>query len=155
MKLYLVQHGEARARDVDPERPLTERGRADVERLAGFLARAGIRVTRVIHSGKRRAEQTATCLAGAVAPGLMAEAVDFLEPDGAPSAHDWDAEGGKGDLLVVGHLPYLGRLVSQRVIGDPAKPVVAFRPGSILCLELAEGEGWRVAWMIRPELLPA
>ena len=59
MKLYLVQHGEACAEDVDPERPLTAQGRADVERLAAFLQQAGIQVGRVIHSGKLRAEQTA------------------------------------------------------------------------------------------------
>ena len=63
MKLYLVQHGEAHAKNVDPERPLTERGHGDVARLAAFLSRAGVRVERVIHSGKLRAEQTAGVLA--------------------------------------------------------------------------------------------
>ena len=47
MKLYLVQHGEACAKDVDPQRPLTEQGRADVDRLARLLASAGVRVERV------------------------------------------------------------------------------------------------------------
>ena len=55
MKLYLVQHGEACAKDVDPERPLTDQGNADTDRLAAFLKQAGIQVERVIHSGKLRA----------------------------------------------------------------------------------------------------
>ena len=68
MKLYLAQHGEACTKDIDPERPLTDQGREDIERLAEFLARAGIEVARVIDSGKLRAAQTADLLAAAVAP---------------------------------------------------------------------------------------
>jgi phosphohistidine phosphatase SixA len=37
--LYLVQHGDAKSEAEDPERPLTERGRSDVARLAALLAR--------------------------------------------------------------------------------------------------------------------
>ena len=66
MKLYLVRHGKACARDVDPERPLTHQGREDIRRLAAFLERAGIRVERVIHGGKLRAVRTAARLAEAM-----------------------------------------------------------------------------------------
>ena len=66
MRLYLVQHGEALPKQVDPERPLSERGRSDVARVADFLKGAGIRVTRVAHSGKTRARQTAELLASFV-----------------------------------------------------------------------------------------
>jgi phosphohistidine phosphatase len=48
MKLYLVQHGEACAKQVDPDRLLTDQGREDIERLVAFLAQAGIEVGRVI-----------------------------------------------------------------------------------------------------------
>jgi len=34
MKLYLVQHGEANSKAEDPQRPLAERGRGDVARVA-------------------------------------------------------------------------------------------------------------------------
>ena len=152
MKRYLVQHGEACAKEVDPERPLTAQGRADVERLAGFLQRAGVRVPRVIHSGKLRARQTAEGLAGAVAPGIGPEEVGFLGPNDAVTAHDWRGE--DGDLLVVGHLPYLGRLVAWLVSGETEPPLTAFRPGSIVCLETVDDGAWRIAWMLRPELLP-
>ena len=51
MQLLLVQHGEACAKDVDPDRPLTDRGAADVDRLAAFLGDAGVRVGRVFVGG--------------------------------------------------------------------------------------------------------
>ena len=43
MKLYLMQHGDALQKDVDPDRPLSPRGRRDIEKIAAFLHRiAGI-----------------------------------------------------------------------------------------------------------------
>ena len=58
MKLYLVQHGAACAKEADPLRPLTEQGETDIARLAAFLKRAGVRASRVMHSGKLRAFET-------------------------------------------------------------------------------------------------
>ena len=85
MKLYLAQHGEACPKDIDPERPLTDQGREDIERLAEFLARAGIQVERVIDSGKLRAAQTADLLAAAVAPLVELETSDRINPNDDPS----------------------------------------------------------------------
>ena len=62
MKLYLMQHGEALREEEHPERPLTERGKEDVERVAAFLARAGIRVDQIRHSGKLRRRKRRTLL---------------------------------------------------------------------------------------------
>ena len=59
MKLYLQQHGEAVSKDLDPERPLTGQGTEDVQRIARALKAAGVEITRAIHSGKLRAQQTA------------------------------------------------------------------------------------------------
>jgi phosphohistidine phosphatase len=39
MWLYLVQHGQAKTEEEDPERPLTDRGAADVGRVAEVAAR--------------------------------------------------------------------------------------------------------------------
>jgi phosphohistidine phosphatase len=153
MKLYLAQHGEACAKDIDPERPLTEQGREDVERLAGFLARAGIEVERVIDSGKLRAAQTADLLAAAVAPLVELETSDCIDPNDDPGAFDWERATGGRDALVVGHLPFVARLVSLLVGADPDRSITAYRPGSVVCLELGSDGHWQINWMLRPELL--
>lgn len=153
MKLFLVQHGEAHAKDVDPDRPLTDRGKEDVDRLAVFLDKAGIRVERVIHSGKLRALETATRLAGAIAPGVEPESSGLINPNDNPRAFDWQSESWDMDTLIVGHLPFMARLVSHLVIGDENRPITAYQPGSMVCLELNEEARWLVDWMIRPELL--
>ncbi len=151
MKLYLVQHGEACAKEVDPERPLTEGGKTDVARLASFLGRAGVRVGRVVHSGKLRALQTAEQLAAVIAPGVAPEVGEHLNPNDDPKETDWQRE--SEDTLIVGHLPFMAKLVSYLVMGDEDRPITAYRPGTVVCLERTEDAGWQIGWMIRPELL--
>ena len=153
MQLYLVQHGEALSKDIDPDRALSEAGRKDVQRLASFLA-GKVRVERVLHSGKTRARQTAEVLAAVVAPDLKVEQFGGLSPNDPVEHFVQHVEEWGEDLLVVGHLPFMAKLVVRLTAGSEERSLVAYRPGSIVCLEMGEGTGWKVQWMIRPELLP-
>ncbi|MEN8107311.1 MAG: phosphohistidine phosphatase SixA [Pseudomonadota bacterium] len=153
MKLYLVQHGEAVDKTVDPERPLSEQGEQDVKAMADFLAAAGVRVERVWHSGKRRAEQTAGVLAKPVMKGGDIEAITGINPNDDVTAFAQDADVWEQDTLVVGHLPFMARLVAYLATGKANTATVAFRPGSIVCLEREGNGGWQILWMVRPELL--
>jgi len=153
MKIYLVQHGEACAKEVDPDRPLTDQGKADIERLAAFLKRAGIKVERVIHSGKLRAAQTAERLAHAIAAGVELESCTLINPNDNPKTFDWQSDSRGRDTLVVGHLPFMARLVSHLLIEDENRLITAWQPGSIVCLQREDAGSWRINWMIRPELL--
>ncbi|MDH3473057.1 MAG: phosphohistidine phosphatase SixA [Rhodospirillales bacterium] len=153
MKLYLVQHGEALPAEADSERPLSAAGRRDVEALARFLAARGLRIERIQHSGKTRARQTAEILAGALAPGLGTEARPGLAPKDPVEAFVAGLAEDTRDRLVVGHLPFMDRLVAHLVGGGEARGLVAYRPGAMVCLERAEDGAWRIAWMLRPELL--
>ena len=66
MRLYLVQHGQAKSKDQDPDRHLTENGQKEVESIAAFLQPLNIKIQALWHSGKARAAQTADILAGSV-----------------------------------------------------------------------------------------
>lgn len=153
MKLYLVQHGEACAKEIDPERPLTNRGQVDVKRMAGFLKQAGIKVDRVMHSGKLRAQQTAEQLAKAIAPEAELEISGLINPNDNPAAFDWQSESWDHDILIVSHLPFLAKLLSHLVSEDASQHITAYTPGSIVCLQHMDGARWQINWMIRPELL--
>lgn len=153
MKLYLVQHGDALSMEVDPVRRLSERGKADVGRLADFLARAGVSFSLVIHSGKKRAEQTAHLLAASISPSAKVELNHDITPLDDIDAFMRRIPVLKGDTLVVGHLPYMAKLVSYLVCGREEPHVVSFRPGTLVCLEQRENGGWAIALMIRPQLL--
>jgi phosphohistidine phosphatase len=153
MKLYLVQHGEALAGAVDPSRPLSEQGRQDVQAIAKFLQGAGIRVERVWHSGKLRADQTAQLLAKAVSPRIAPVTVNGINPDDPVAGFVSDADVWEQDTLVVGHLPFLARLVAWLTVGDAEREIVGFLPGSVTCLERRDADHWTILWMLRPELL--
>ena len=153
MKLYLVQHGEACSKEDNPERPLTEKGQIDIDRLAKFLKQSGVKVKRLIHSGKLRARQTAEHLASEIAPGVELEVSGLINPNDNPKAFDWQSDSWDEDMLVVGHLPFMAKLVSHLLIEDEKKIVTAFKPGSIVCLELDNDMQCQINWMIRPELL--
>jgi phosphohistidine phosphatase SixA len=53
MRLYLVQHGEAKSGAEDPERSLTIRGEEETRKISGTAKRLGIRPSRIYHSGKK------------------------------------------------------------------------------------------------------
>ena len=152
MELYLVQHGEAKSKAEDPQRPLTELGRDEVQRVAVFAAKAGLKVGQIRHSGKRRAEETASILAEHLSPAEGVLAVPGLAPmdDVRPIVQALQEE--TAPLMLVGHLPFMNRLAGLVVTGDPDRSVVRFRMGGIVCLEGA-GDDWAVKWMVTPELV--
>ncbi len=153
MKVYLVQHGEAVSKQENPDRPLSSQGTADVRRTAAYLARCGVRVDRVVHSGKLRARQTAELLAAEVADGVQPTATEGLAPKDPTDGLVSNLNTASRDLLVAGHQPFMGRCAAQLLTGDEEGIAVAFRPGSIVCLERGEADGWSLIWVLRPELV--
>jgi phosphohistidine phosphatase len=154
MQLYLVQHGDAVPEQLDPERPLSAVGRREVEAVARLLAGKGTRAVRIAHSGRLRAQQTAELLATALAPGTVPEIMTGLNPNDpvepmAGTIPDWTS-----DVMLVGHLPFMGKLAARLVAGDERKPIAAFVPGTVVCLEQADAGDWVIVWMVRPELAP-
>jgi phosphohistidine phosphatase len=151
MRLLLLQHGDALDESVDPRRPLSARGRDDVERMTEFLARAGASVRRVCESGKLRARQSAEIVAARLAPGVTIETAVGLNPNDAVEPWIEIVNGMSEDMLLVGHMPFLGRFLA-RLLASGAPPFVSFMPGSLACLE-RRAEAWSLEWMVRPELL--
>lgn len=154
MKLYLVQHAQAAPKDVDPDRPLTERGRRDVESVAAFVKPLSLSVDCIWHSGKTRAVQTAEVLAGAMNLRTRATAHDGLGPNDDVSAIRDQIEAAGRDIMLVGHLPFVGKLASLLLAGDESASIVAFRQGGIVCLEQSTENRWQLAWMVTPDILP-
>jgi phosphohistidine phosphatase len=151
--LYLVRHGEAVSAEVDPSQPLTQAGWLAVERIAGWAAAADIRPDEVLHSGKLRAEQTAEILADYLMPAKGATVRRGLGPDDdvRPLADSLAAT--NHSLMIVGHLPFLGRLVSQLVVGDVHRPVVQFEAVGLVGMQFQAGL-WTITCVVDPELIP-
>ncbi len=153
MKLYLVQHAEARREEEDPDRPLTEKGWADARRVAAYLVgRGAVRVQRIIHSGKLRARQTAEVWAEHLSPVVIVPA-DGLDPAADPATWANRLQQRTEDTMLVGHLPHLERLVSSLLVGDPERRVVEFRNAGVVSLERGEDDRWMIRWSLTPEVV--
>jgi phosphohistidine phosphatase len=152
MKLYLVQHGEAVPDEADPARPLTSKGRLDVLKVASVIKTAGILSVPIRHSGKTRAKQTAEIIASAIGSETLMVAGKNLNPndDIRPASQDISAM--SEDLMIVGHLPFLGKLASFLLTGSENAGLVAFRMGGAVCL-VRDEKKWQIAWAIVPELI--
>ena len=151
MPVYLVQHGEAKPDAEDFTRLLTERGREEVQRVARHAAALGLQIAEIRHSGKLRARQTAEIFAAAFAPAHGVQEMDGLAPGDAPAKASREIESAREPLMLVGHLPHLGRLALLLLIGRPEPEIIRFRNGAIVCLSRVDAR-WLLQWILTPEL---
>ena len=157
MTLYLVHHGDAVGPDVDPMRPLSARGRTDVESLAGRAAAHGVKPDVIWHSGKLRARQTADLFRRACHPLAECAAARGLQPDDPPAwAIDLLMEEMRS-VMLVGHMPQLPRFLRLLVVGIPDADAPDFPPHGIVELveqekkeELGVGAKWVEVWRDGP-----
>jgi len=152
MRLYVVRHGEAEARaETDAQRPLTARGRRQVDALWGELCRDGVRVERLVCSPYLRALQTAELIAGhydGISPGIL----QLITPDDRPSAViDWLAQQERLDgLVLVSHMPLVALLSGLLIEGEGAR--LPFGVGDVACfdLEYPAKASARLIWQRHP-----
>ena len=155
MQIYLVQHGEAKPEEIDPQRRLTESGARAVQNVADFLRTSGgLKVDAIWHSGKPRAQQTEELLRpatraaeGAVMHHDGLASKDAVEPIKRELAQQ------NSNVMIVGHLPFLGRLAALLLTGNADKEVVAFQFGCVVCLNGDDAGRWKLEWMMVPKLL--
>jgi len=153
MFLYLVQHAEAQREEEDPARDLTEKGRSDIESVAHHLKRLKVQVRQIFHSGKTRAQSTAQVLARHLQPPAGVSAAPGLAPLDDPEIWAARLAPMDEDLLLVGHLPHLGRLAAILLSGDKGRSVINFQMGGAVRLRRMDQGQWAVEWMIIPEII--
>jgi len=153
-RLYLVRHGEPVPETVNRERPLSDKGRRDVKQVGAFLAGAGLSLGVILHSEKIRAAQTARLL-GEVIPakqGIIGRS--GLAPEDSVEPMLMEAMAAVHDTMIVGHLPFLDRLVRVLLGAEADQPLLSFEPGCVVCLIQRDRQLWEVEWMIIPDLIP-
>jgi phosphohistidine phosphatase len=154
MRLYLVQHAEAKREEEDPNRDLTVKGRADIGKVAKFLESLDLGVSRVFHSGKTRAKTTADILAASLKPPRGVSETDGLAPLDDPEIWAGRMARLAEDAVLVGHLPHLARLTGLLLCGDAEKNAVQFQMGGMVCLGRSDASPWGLEWMLIPGILP-
>jgi phosphohistidine phosphatase len=147
---YLVQHGDALPKEKDPERHLSEVGIRETRKIGEFLSKKGIKIDKIFHSNKRRAIMTAHILSKALDVDDVNEA-GGLAPLDDPSSWVKTLMETDKNVMIVGHLPHLSKLLSMLLKVDTE--VVKFRYSSVLCLERGDDYKWRIAWYIKPDII--
>jgi phosphohistidine phosphatase len=151
MLLYLVQHAESMSKEEDPSRGLSEKGFRDIKKIAAFIKGLDIDVREIVHSGKKRALQTAEVLVESVRADMGVNESDGLSPKDDPGIWVEKIAGLEGDEMLVGHLPHLARLAAMLLSGD--RNMVEFENAGIVCLKRSEDRSWAVDWVIKPRLI--
>jgi phosphohistidine phosphatase len=161
MYLYLIQHGEAKTKEEDPERGLTDEGAANAEKAGNFLKKmlteSKTRIISIWHSGKTRAEQTARIIAKTLRCDTPLEQCGGLNPDDDISIIRQKLKSlHLGAFIIVGHLPHLSKLASDLLANDQRQLIIRFRNAGIVCLTFTgdnEFRNWTLEWMVTPEIM--
>ena len=159
MLLYLVRHGKATSEQENPKRPLSKVGRQEVTQIAEYLKTKNIEVDAIWHSNKERAIETAHMIAEALERKELCEARDGFNPND-PVQKIGDeitgmavSEDGQEGLLIVGHLPFVAKLVSYLLTGNMTARLIEFQSAGVACLKADEEGKWSFEWAVHPGML--
>ncbi|MDP8216535.1 MAG: phosphohistidine phosphatase SixA [Candidatus Kaelpia imicola] len=149
MRLYLVRHGEAASGGgLATDRPLSKEGIGEVKRVADFIK---IKTSSIWVSNRLRAKQTAQIFREYRLSNNLIER-DDLAPNDPVDAICSDIIDYNGDLMIVGHLPFLSNLASSLLSASGDSIGIDFHAASILSLE-REDEAWSLSWFLNPDLI--
>jgi len=153
MNIYLVQHADAKSDQEDPLRPLSAKGREDITRVSAYLSQLNIPVSKIFHSTKVRAKQTAEILFEHLKPAKGVSEADGLSPLDAPALWAERFKELPDGVVLIGHLPHLARLTYLLLCGDIDKKIVSFRMAGIVCLGSDDTGAWSLQWMLTPDVV--
>lgn len=158
MLIHLMQHGACLPKELDPTQPLSPVGREQVEKSATAAQILGLRFELIIASSKTRSLQTAEIMAEhtgyptsriqvtdavkAMAP--VSETLDFIE--------EYE---GLDSILIVGHLPSLGKLASE-ILTESTGLDIGIENGGLMQLGVASPKTKGIlGWYLTPAQLAA
>ncbi|MFQ6128151.1 MAG: phosphohistidine phosphatase SixA [Thermoplasmata archaeon] len=153
MELYLVRHADPKSEEEDPERSLSDLGKRQADKVGKFASGAAVKVSEIRHSGKKRAEQTAEIIGRRISPSKGVVVTTGIAPldDVGPVVEMLESE--EETVMLVGHLPFMNRLVSQLLFGNPDHLVVDLPKAAMIRL-VRESGGWTIDWFVHPSILP-
>jgi phosphohistidine phosphatase len=150
MLLYIFRHGDAKPENEDPQRGLSDRGREEVTATCAVFSKISPQIEAIWHSGKTRAEQTANILAAGLKIKGRVYPRSGLNPNDPLPPLVEELERREKNLVIVGHLPQLGKLISVLLLGAE-RELLDLPSAGLVCLERT-GDFWRLNWFLTPEL---
>ena len=160
MNLYLLRHAIAEERSGsspagDAQRRLTQEGARKMRRIAKGMKASKLSFDLILTSPYPRARETATIVAETFGAVKKVELAPALAPHGNPKQLIDDLHRHHPDrkhVLLVGHEPYLSRLISLLLTGD-TRMVINLKKGGWCKLtteKLQYGRCANLEWLIAP-----
>lgn len=137
MQLFLVRHGQALPKHVDPDEGLSKHGREEVSALAKHLV--GEKIEQTFHSGRTRTKETAEILCKALKLA-SAKGKPGMGPDDPVNELVKDLERMNANTMLVGHMPFMNLLVRE-LIHDAPNEAFDLATASAILLEKS-GTEW-------------
>jgi phosphohistidine phosphatase len=137
MNLSFLRHGIAANRgnpesQDDSQRPLTPKGERRVQRIAKGMQASGLTYDVILSSPYLRTKQTAEIVSQVLGVPEEVTLAEALTPDANPrhliETLRTEHQGEQG-ILLVGHEPYLSRLISTLLTGGPNLSLTMKRGG--------------------------
>jgi phosphohistidine phosphatase len=161
MNLYLLRHGIAvepgpPGHEKDSERPLTPKGQHQLRQIAAAMKKMDLWFDLILSSPFLRAKQTAEIIAGSLKLKRQPGFSDVLTPDGNPKALIRQLNESKPvpeNVLLVGHEPYLSRLIALLTTGETGM-AIDLKKGGLGKLEaesLRLGRCATLVWLLTPQ----
>jgi phosphohistidine phosphatase len=153
VKIYVVRHAHAVEGEDDDARPLSDKGRKQIRRMAAFLRWNQLFGTREFwHSPVVRAHDTAERFAKRLKTRAKLVEVTGLRHGDDPAIMAKRLGTLRRPVALFGHEPHLSALVSLLLAGQTQPAIVRLRKGAVACLERGD-KCWRLSWQIAPEML--
>ncbi len=160
MNLYLLRHGIAAEPGVagyepDSERPLTSKGKTRLRDAARAMQVLGLSFDLILSSPYLRTKQTAELIAKDLKLRKKLACSDDLTPAGNPRLLIQELNQFRPEpenILLVGHEPYLGKLVALLAAGNTSLEI-DFKKGGLCKLEaefLLYGRCAKLVWLLTP-----
>ena len=151
MALYIVQHGKSHSKEADPQRSLSPEGERETRLIASVAKGYQVKIFDILHSGKKRARQTAGIFGEIMGYEGQLKAEHGLNPLDDPGLVAGNLE--NRNTMVVGHLPFLEKLISQLVTGKEDHCLFKLQNSGIVCLDRAGDQPpWYIKWALMPNI---
>jgi len=149
MKLCFLRHGEAdwpNWNKPDDERPLTERGRKEMKRVAKFLQRLKFSADAILTSPLPRASQTAEIVAERLGIELKTEPA-LAHGFSVERLRRLHAKADANCIMVVGHEPEFSEVIKELTGGE-----VRLSKAGVALLEVNRGcTSGKLLWLFPPK----
>lgn len=146
--VYFMQHGLAVNKAENPERPLSKQGLNHTRAIARHFKSCAMPISKIFHSGKLRALQTAEIIASEY--NITTTTLDYLSPNDDISTLLENLQ--TNHVLYIGHLPFLEKLLSSLIGENENEKLIQFQNSGVVCLECHNGQ-YSIKWYLTPELV--